>query len=183
MHRLDRETSGLLVFAKTDAVERELQEQFAQQTVERIYLTVVEGQVRDDSGTLRMRLHEDSGLRVRVAHRSQEGRAATTHYRVLARGADTTRLEVRLETGRRGQIRAHLAAAGHPIVGDAAYGSSRDPLRRMCLHASRLGFVDDGTPVRLESVAPHGFTRPIAPATVSLGPPTPPRPRVRPRAR
>ena len=136
-----------------------------------------------------MRLHEDSGLRVRVARGEeargrQQGRAATTHYRVLSRGADTTRLEVRLETGRRGQIRAHLAAFGHPIVGDAAYGSTRDPLRRVCLHASRLGFVDDGTPVRFESATPHGFTRPIAPATAARrGSPTRPRPRVRPRAR
>lgn len=182
VHRLDRETSGLLVFAKTEAVKRALQEQFAQQTVERIYLTVVEGRVRDDSGTLRMRLHEDSGLRVRVAH-GQEGRAATTHYRVLARGADTTRLEVRLETGRRGQIRAHLAAAGHPIVGDAAYGSTRDPLRRVCLHASRLAFVDDGAPVRFESAAPAGFARPIEPAAAPAASTSRPRPRARTRAR
>ena len=158
VHRLDRETSGLLVFAKTEAVKHALQAQFAQHTAERVYVTVVEGCVRDDSGTLRMRLHEDSGLRVRVA-RGEEGRPATTHYRVLARGADTTRLEVRLETGRRGQIRAHLAAFGHPIIGDTAYGSRRDPLRRLCLHASQLGFVDEDRPVRFASPMPAGFAR------------------------
>jgi len=187
VHRLDRETSGLLVFAKTEAVKRVLQEQFVQHTVERIYVAVVEGRVRDDSGTLRMRLHEDSGLRVRVAH-GQDGRSATTHYRVLARGADNTRLEVRLETGRRGQIRAHLAGFGHPIIGDAAYGSKRDPLRRICLHASRLGFVDGGVAVRFESPTPAGFTRrmeqprpatPAAPAAPRKSRPE----RTRPRAR
>lgn len=158
VHRLDRETSGLLVFAKTVSVKHALQEQFAQRTAERVYIAVVEGRVRDDAGILRMRLREDSGLRVRVAP-GQEGRDATTHYRVLARGPDSTRLEVRLETGRRGQIRAHLAAFGHPILGDAAYGSRRDPLRRVCLHASALGFLDGKEQVKFVSPVPAAFVK------------------------
>ena len=184
VHRLDRETSGLLVFAKTEAVKHQLQEQFKAQTVERLYVAIVEGRVRDDSGTLRMRLHEDSGLRVRVAH-GQDGRSATTHYRVLSRGPDTTRLEVQLETGRRGQIRAHLAAFGHPIIGDSAYGSRRDPLRRVCLHASRLGFLDEGAPIHFDCPAPAGFARrmeqPAATTTVPRSSPPPARPRSRAR--
>ena len=163
VHRLDRETSGLLVFAKTAAAKRFLQEQFERRTVERVYVAVVEGRVREESGTLKTRLREDSGLRVRVA-RGQEGREAITHYRVLARGTESTLLEIRLETGRRGQIRAQLAAQGHPIVGDEAYGSRSDPLRRVCLHAIRLGFMDEQGPLQFESPAPAGFrTRALAP--------------------
>lgn len=159
VHRLDRETSGLLVFARTPAAKRELQEQFARRTVERVYVAVVEGIVRSDSGTLRSRLREDAGRRVREAKRPEDGREAITRYRVLARGTQTTRVELRLTTGRRGQIRAQLAAMGHPIVGDAAYGSTRDPLRRMCLHATRLGFIDDGEARVFESPVPPSFLR------------------------
>jgi 23S rRNA pseudouridine1911/1915/1917 synthase len=159
VHRLDRETSGLLVFAKSPDVKRALQEQFAGRSVERVYVAVVEGRVRDDAGTLRHRLREDRGLRVHVG-RGGEGRDAVTHYRVLARREDSTRLEIRLETGRRGQIRAQLAELGHPIVGDAAYGSHRDPLRRVCLHATRLGFVDvERGAVHFESRMPPGFSK------------------------
>lgn len=158
VHRLDRETSGLLVFARTPEAKRDLQEQFAQRTVERVYVAVVEGIVRTDQGTMRSQLREDAGRRVREARR-EEGREAITHYRVLARGTETTRVELRLATGRRGQIRAQLAALGHPIVGDAAYGSQRDPLRRMCLHATRLGFRDAGQEHVFESPPPAGFLR------------------------
>ncbi|HEV7733252.1 MAG TPA: RluA family pseudouridine synthase [Candidatus Binatia bacterium] len=158
VHRLDRETSGLLVFAKTQDAKRALQAQFVARTVERVYVAVVEGRVQDDAGTLRMRLGDDGGTRVRIAL-GGDGREAVTHYRVLTRGADTTRLEVRLETGRRGQIRAQLAAMGHVIVGDAAYRSRRDPIHRLCLHSTRLAFDDDGEPVVVECPMPAGFLR------------------------
>ena len=153
VHRLDRETSGLLVFAKTAAVKRRLQAQFAARTVERGYVAVVEGRVRDDAGTLRDRVAEDpTTLRVRTSRR---GREAITAYRVRERRARTTVLELRLSTGRRGQIRAQLAALGHPIVGDRAFGAKTDPLRRVCLHAAVLGFTDArGRPLRFSS-APH----------------------------
>jgi 23S rRNA pseudouridine1911/1915/1917 synthase len=140
VHRLDRETSGLLVFAKSEPVKRALQAQFEARTVERVYIAVVEGRVALDSGTLRARVGEDPrSLRVRATWR---GREALTRYRVLERRARSTVLEITLETGRRGQIRAQLASIGHPIVGDAEFGSRRDPIRRVCLHATRLGFLD-----------------------------------------
>jgi 23S rRNA pseudouridine1911/1915/1917 synthase len=140
VHRLDRETSGLLVFAKSAAVKRALQAQFAARTVERGYVAVVEGRVRDDAGTLRDRVIEDpTTLRVRTA---RGGREAITEYRVRERRPLSTVIELRLRTGRRGQIRAQLAALGHPIVGDRAFGARTDPLRRVCLHASVLGFTD-----------------------------------------
>lgn len=157
VHRIDRETSGLVVFAKSATAKRALQEQFVRRSVDRRYVAVVEGRVREAAGRLRSRLVEDRALRVRPA---RAGREAITDYAVAARGADATRLELRLETGRRGQIRAQLAALGYPIVGDEAYGSRRDPLRRVCLHATQLGFVHpDGRPVRFESPAPAAFDR------------------------
>lgn len=161
VHRLDRETSGLVVFARSAAAKRALQEQFAGRRVERVYVAVVEGRVRDDTGTLRSRLAADRSLRVRSAPRpTDRGREAITHYAVLARGGEATALELRLETGRRAQIRVQLAALGHPVVGDRAHGARRDPLRRLCLHATRLGFVHpDGTPRRFESPPPPAFRR------------------------
>lgn len=160
VHRLDRETSGLLVFAKSARVKRALQEQFARRAVERVYIAVVEGQVRAPSGTLKGRLREGVSLAVRPTRDPRAGQEAITHYRVLERRPTTTLLELRLETGRRGQIRAQLAALGHPIVGDLAYGSRRRPLRRVCLHATRLAFDHPrGGRLSLESAPPPAFGR------------------------
>jgi 23S rRNA pseudouridine1911/1915/1917 synthase len=175
VHRLDRETSGLLVLAKTAAAKERLQAQFAARAAEREYVAVVEGVVRADEGTLRDVLVEDAGLRVRpVAHRGGApgragGRAAITHFRVLERRRDVTRLLLRLGTGRRHQIRVQLAALGHPIVGDREHGASTDPLRRLCLHATRLGFRHPATGARVEfeSLPPAAFVR------VGVGPPRP----------
>jgi 23S rRNA pseudouridine1911/1915/1917 synthase len=158
VHRLDRETSGLLVFARSFKAKDALQEQFKARMPERVYVARVEGLVREETGTLASRLVEDRTLRVRPSRDPRQGREAMTHYRVLERGEDTTLLELTLVTGRRGQIRAQLGARGHPIVGDRAYGSRRNPLRRVCLHATRLGFVHpDGRRVVFASPPPPGF--------------------------
>ena len=160
VHRLDRETSGLLVFAKSGAAKRRLQEQFEARGVERLYVAVVEGVVGEAEGTLKSRLRQDRSLRVRGARASSEGREAITRYRVIERGPATTLVELSLVTGRRGQIRAQLAELGHPIVGDRAYGARHDPLRRVCLHATRLGFVHPRRhPVAFESPAPPALGR------------------------
>jgi 23S rRNA pseudouridine1911/1915/1917 synthase len=158
VHRLDRETSGLIAFARTGAAKEALQGQFKARTAERVYQARVEGVVRDDAGTLTSRLAEDRSLRVRPVETGRPGRAAITRYRVLERGRDETLLEVTLVTGRRAQIRAQLAAAGHPILGDRVYGARRDPLRRLALHATRLGFLHPGGGrVVFESPPPPGF--------------------------
>jgi 23S rRNA pseudouridine1911/1915/1917 synthase len=160
VHRLDRETSGLLVFAKSQTVKKALQAQFEARTPQRVYVALVDGVVRADDGTLTGRLAEDRTLRVRPTRAWNRGREAITRYRVLQRFDDATLLEVTLVTGRRGQIRAQLAALGHPIVGDRAYGSRRDPLRRVCLHATRLAFVHpNGRRVAFESRTPAAFRR------------------------
>jgi len=160
VHRLDRETSGLLVFAKSLDAKRALQAQFEARRVGRVYVAVVDGRVVADSGTLRARVTEDPrSLRVHTT-RAGRGREAITRYRVLARRPQSTLLELTLETGRRGQIRAQLAALGHPVTGDAAFGSVRDPIRRVCLHAARLGFLDSTRRAREFACAvPGAFER------------------------
>ena len=152
VHRLDRETSGLLVFATSPDVKRDLQEQFEARRVERGYVAVVEGRVRAERGRLSSWLAEPG--RDRRRH-------AITDYAVLERRRDATLLALRLGTGRRHQIRVQLAELGHPIVGDRDHGSARNPLRRLCLHATRLGFVHPGTgaPVRFDSPPPDAFQR------------------------
>ena len=160
VHRLDRETSGLLVFAKSLAVKQALQAQFRARLPERVYVARVEGVVRAPTGTLTGHLVEDRALRVRTTREGGRGREAITRYRVLERARSATLLELVLVTGRRGQIRAQLAALGHPIVGDHAYGSRRDPLQRVWLHATRLGFVHpSGRRVVFESPPPASFRR------------------------
>jgi 23S rRNA pseudouridine1911/1915/1917 synthase len=160
VHRLDRETSGLLVFAKTPAAKRALQAQFEARTVERRYIAVVEGRVAAREGTLKTRLTVDRSLRVRPTQRQDRGKEAITDYRVVEQRRDTAVVELALTTGRRGQIRAQLAELGHPIVGDRAYGATRDPLRRVCLHASRLSFIGPGKRrLSFDSPAPSEFKR------------------------
>ena len=158
VHRLDRETSGLLVFAKTPEAKQHLQAQFEARTVQRVYTALVKGHVLLQSGTLESRLVEDRSLRVH-ATRGPEGKTAITRYRVLSRGQDTTRLELSLDTGRRRQIRVQLAAIGHPIVGDREHGGPGGQFRRLCLHATRLGFIHpgSGTAMRFESAAPAAW--------------------------
>lgn len=160
VHRLDRETSGLVVFAKSGAGKRALQEQFAARDVERVYVAVVEGRVARDAGTIELHLAEGRDLRVRPTRDPHRGRDAITRFRVLERRRASTVLELSLETGRRGQIRASLAALGYPIVGDRQYGAGADPVGRLCLHAVRLGFRHPrGMRVVFTSEVPTVFAR------------------------
>ena len=157
VHRLDRETSGLIVFAKSVAAKEHLQAQFAVRTAERLYVALAEGVMRQTEGSFVSSLVEDRALRVRIAERGG-GKEAITRYLVLERRRAVTLVELRLVTGRRAQIRAQLAEAGHPIVGDARYGSRTDPIRRLALHATRLAFVHPrGGRVTFESPLPAAF--------------------------
>ena len=138
VHRLDRESSGLMVFAKTQAVKRVLQAHWSK-TAKR-YLAVVEGAPPADQGVLESHLDESSSFKVRSSPRSERTRHAVTRYRVRKRRATRTLVELTLETGRRNQIRVHLAGARCPIVGDRKYGARTNPARRLGLHASSLQF-------------------------------------------
>src|SRR5262249_9241567 len=154
VHRLDRLASGLLVFATSAGAKRALQAQFAAHTVERTYLAVVEGVPARREGTITSRLLDAAPGRVRETRRPDRGRSAVSRWRVLRAARRLTLLEVRLETGRRNQIRVHLAGLGHPIAGDAAYGSETDPFGRLALHAHVLGFDHPRSGVRLRFVSP-----------------------------
>ncbi len=181
VHRLDRETSGLLVIAKTPESKQYLQAQFFSGTAERRYVAIVEGVVTANEGTLRDVLVEERSLRVRPADPSRpppkgrRARIAITRYRVIERRADVTRVALQLGTGRRHQIRVQLAKLGHPVVGDGRHGARRDPLRRLCLHATRLGFrhPDTGAPVQFDSAPPAAFATLGRPAERTSPPPAP----------
>jgi 23S rRNA pseudouridine1911/1915/1917 synthase len=154
VHRLDRETSGLMVFAKSEAAKRTLQENW--DAAEKKYFAVVEGVPVKEAGKLESWLDESNPLKVYVAEEGPQTRHAVTHYRVTKKGKATTLLEVVLETGRRNQIRVQLAHTGHPIVGDKKYGAQTNPIKRIALHASSLRFNHPvtGKPLRFLSPLP-----------------------------
>jgi 23S rRNA pseudouridine1911/1915/1917 synthase len=145
VHRLDREASGLLVFAKTESAKRALQDQFKDHSAGREYVAVVEGRVARDTDTIRSYLTENAVHRTYSTPSPKKGKLAVTHIRVLRRSAQRTLLEVRLETGRKHQIRAHLAERGYPILGDKVYGSRSNPLQRLALHGVSLAFKHPGS--------------------------------------
>ena len=160
VHRLDRDTSGALVFAKTTHVRDKLQELFAGHDIDRVYVAIVFGKLREPAGTFRSFLAEDRELRVRSVSDPAQGKEAITQYRTIASGRRYSMLELTLETGRRNQIRVQLAEAGHPLVGDTMYGRGRDEeLRRLALHARDLGFVHPrtGKKVIFTAEIPAGF--------------------------
>lgn len=143
VHRLDRDTSGLIVFAKTEPYKRVLQQNWHK--FDKTYHAIVEGVIKRDSGTLRCHLNEEFSLRVRSVPPDDDTREAITHFKVLQRTHNTTLVELKLETGRRHQLRVHLSDMGHPIVGDKPYGAVTDPAKRLALHATELRFVHPAT--------------------------------------
>ena len=131
VHRLDRETSGLMIFARSRAIQAELQQNW--KAVTKKYLAIVEGIPSKDEGTLRDNLVESKSLRMHRVERG--GELAITHYRVVQKGRANSLLEITLETGRKNQIRVQMAGFGHPIAGDRKYGATTDPARRLALHS------------------------------------------------
>ena len=168
VHRLDKETSGLIIVAKNDEAHAKLGEQFAAREVKKKYMALVHGWVRKDSGTLNQSIRRDPVRRTRMTTKGEGGRTAVTHYRV-ARRLDTrfgkfSLLEVKIDTGRTHQIRVHVAAMGHPVVGDTLYGAPKQArgknavigLERNFLHAAELEFQHprSGAAVALQSELP-----------------------------
>jgi 23S rRNA pseudouridine1911/1915/1917 synthase len=158
VHRLDKDTSGLIVAAKTDRGRTALVSQWESRSVEKTYLALVSGSVADEEAIIDAPIGRDPKNRQRMAV-VRSGRPAVTQFRVVERFADTTLLEVSIETGRTHQIRVHLAFVGHSIVGDQLYGRARlrDPqLDRQFLHARALAFqLPDGEALRLEAPLPR----------------------------
>ena len=157
VHRLDRDTSGLVLFAKHPVAHQRLDRQLRSRTLKRGYLAVVQGSVADDEGEIDapLRRHADDAHLREIS--PEGGSAARTRFRVVERLGSATLVEVELETGRTHQIRVHMAHAGHPLVGDAAYGGAVGPaFSRQALHAWRLGLSHPltGTPIRCEVALP-----------------------------
>ena len=159
VHRLDRETSGLMVFAKTEAAKLALQADWG--TTDKRYLAVVEGHPPAEHGMLSSHLDESSPFKVYSAPASERTRHAITHYRVVKRTVTRALIELRPETGRRNQLRVHLADTGCPIVGDHKYEARTDPARRLGLHATFLQFTHplSGALLRFESPLPKELAR------------------------
>ena len=154
VHRIDRETSGVLVFAKNFAAREALKEKFAAHDVERVYIAVIEGELDPPRGTIRSHLRERKDLRMESVDAHPDAKLAVTHYRTIETNGSYSLLEIRLETGRKNQIRTHLAEAGHPVIGDRMYGSTVNPIGRLGLHAKTLGFAHPTTGKKLVFTAP-----------------------------
>ena len=172
VHRIDKDTSGLLVVAKSDAAHEGLAVQFAAHTVHRRYIAVCAGHPGTPEGTIDARIGRSDADRKKMTvlpNNSSRGKSAITHYKVLDRLAHAARVECRLETGRTHQVRVHFASIGHPLLGDPAYGRTPKPLRpvlerlgfaRQALHAAELGFVHPATgeSLRFSSHLPQDMT-------------------------
>ncbi len=154
VHRIDRDTSGVLLVARTDAAHQNLARQFAARTVEKIYLTVVHGILKQDRGRIQTPIARDPSRRTRMTTRLDTGRPALTDYEVLGRFGKFSYLRVRIGTGRTHQIRVHLASIGHPVAGDTVYGAPKGVLERTFLHAHRISFDSPSTGSRIVVESP-----------------------------
>ncbi len=162
VHRLDRETSGVLVWAKSPKMQQYMRTYWRELVSERAYVAVVEGKLEQKQGQIRTWLTEDKRNCVTYSSPYDDGGAlAITNYKVFKESEDYTLVELHLETGRTNQIRVHMASIGHPVVGDRKYGHGNDssPVDRLCLHAQTLQFIHPATEqvVRFSSPLPKCF--------------------------
>ncbi len=161
VHRLDRETSGLMMFARSEEVQRILQDNWKEMVFERKYIAVTSGMITRKDGTFTSYLVENKALKVYSTLEQGAGQVAITHFKTLKRKKPYSLMEIVLETGRKNQIRVHMSDMGQPIIGDKKYGSSDNPFNRIGLHAWILGFTHPitGEKMRYESDVPPEFLR------------------------
>ncbi|MGO2083264.1 RluA family pseudouridine synthase [Vagococcus sp.] len=150
VHRLDRDTSGVMLVAKSEEIKKKLQETWTESVTSRMYTALVEGQVRRPSGTITSWLTESKTFKVYSSSFDNGGKKAITHYKKIRSNEEMSLLEVNLETGRKNQIRVHMEEIGHPIVGDKKYGAQSNPLKRLGLHATTLSFIHPTTGKQME---------------------------------
>lgn len=154
VHRLDRDTSGLMIYAKDYETEQILEHNWHNIVYDRRYVAVVSGEIVEDGGTISSWLKDNKAYITYSSQTDNGGKFAVTHFNVLARTTEHTLVEFKLETGRKNQIRVHSADIGHPVCGDTKYGNGDNPLLRLCLHAYILCFYHPVTGERLEFETP-----------------------------
>lgn len=161
VHRIDRMTSGLLIFAKNEQVQRILRSNWDEMVLSRRYVAVVEGTMEYEEGTITTWLDEDEASTRVYVSRPGIGKKAITHYRLLDEYNGLSLIELELETGRKNQIRVHMRHIGHTLVGDKKYGSKLDPIGRLCLHARQIEFEHPvtGRILNFETKIPSEFTQ------------------------
>ncbi|MBQ2208454.1 MAG: RluA family pseudouridine synthase [Prevotella sp.] len=159
VHRLDRDTSGLMVYAKDMDVEQTLERNWHQIVYDRRYVAVLSGEMEQDEGTIENWLKDNKAYVTYSSPVDNGGKLAITHFHVMARTTEHSLVEFKLETGRKNQIRVHAADMGHPVCGDTKYGNGDDPLHRLCLHAWLLCFYHPVTqqPMEFETPLPATF--------------------------
>lgn len=158
VHRLDRDTSGLLIYAKDMQTEQILEHEWHDIVYDRRYVAVLSGEMEEDEGTVTGYLKDNKSFITYSSPTDNGGKFAVTHFRTLARTTEHSLVEFKLETGRKNQIRVHAADLGHPVCGDIKYGNGDDPVHRLCLHAYLLCFYHPVTHERME------FETPIPPS-------------------
>ena len=161
VHRLDRDTSGLMVYAKDMETEQILEHNWHDIVYDRRYVAVVSGEMEDDEGTIANWLKDNKAYITYSSPTDNGGKYAVTHFHVLDRTTEHSLVEYKLETGRKNQIRVHSADMGHPVCGDTKYGNGDDPLHRLCLHAWLLCFTHPvtGQPMEFETPIPVAFRK------------------------
>ena len=161
VHRLDRETSGLMIYAKDKQTELALESDWHNIVFDRRYVAVLSGEVVDNEGTIANWLKDNKAYVTYSSPVDNGGKYAVTHFHVLARTYEHSLVEFKLETGRKNQIRVHAADMGHPVCGDIKYGNGDDPLGRLCLHAFKLCFYHpiNHRPMEFETELPQTFRK------------------------
>lgn len=159
VHRLDRDTSGLMLLAKTEQAKDTLQHNWNNMVTERLYVAVVEGEIDPPAGVIQSYLAENSQYEVYSTSDKEAGQLAITHYRTLRTSGKASLIELQLDTGRKNQIRVHLKDLGHPIIGDRKYGGCISPIKRLALHARTLCFRHPvtGEAMSFEASTPASF--------------------------
>lgn len=159
VHRLDRDTSGLMIYAKDIETEQILEHNWHEIVYDRRYIAVVSGEMENDEGTVSNWLKDNKAYVTYSSTVDNGGKYAVTHYHVIKRTTDHSLVEFKLETGRKNQIRVHTQDLGHPVCGDIKYGNGDDPLHRLCLHAYMLCFTHPmtGEPMEFETPIPTIF--------------------------
>ncbi len=163
VHRLDRDTSGLMIYAKDIETQQRFEHEWGQLVYDRRYVALVSGEVVDEGGTITSWLKDDSRFVTHSSPTDNGGKYAVSHFHTLQRGVDHSLLEFSLETGRKNQIRVHAAELGYPVCGDIKYGNGDDPIHRLALHAYRLCFFHPYTRERMEfdTEIPQAFLQQI----------------------